>query len=65
MREYLKSELAPFPLALFDEGGMQKTQKSVFYTNFKTIAFTRKSYSCNRWRILVTQSTLASERSYR
>ena len=37
MKEYLKSELAPFPLALFDEGGMRKTQKSVFYTNFESI----------------------------
>ena len=32
-----KSELAPFPLALFDEGGMRKTQKFVFYTNFESI----------------------------
>lgn len=35
MKEYCSSyELSPIPLALFDENGMRKTTKSVFYANF-------------------------------
>ena len=34
LKEYLKYELAPFPLALFDESGMPKTQKSALYNTF-------------------------------
>lgn len=30
LRDYLQYELAPYPLALFDEVGMQKTKKSLF-----------------------------------
>lgn len=37
MKNYLKFELAPFPLSMFDEGGIRKTQKSVFYDNFASI----------------------------
>uniref|UniRef100_A0A8D8RDM7 Uncharacterized protein n=1 Tax=Cacopsylla melanoneura TaxID=428564 RepID=A0A8D8RDM7_9HEMI len=33
--EFLKYELAPFPLALFNENGMRKTAKSVLYTLFE------------------------------
>jgi hypothetical protein len=31
MKKFLAYELAPYPLPLFDEGGMRKTRKSVFY----------------------------------
>ncbi|KYN03290.1 hypothetical protein ALC62_05871 [Cyphomyrmex costatus] len=34
MKNYLHYELAPFPLSLFDENGLRKTQKSSFYDNF-------------------------------
>ena len=37
MKEYIKYELAPVPLALFDEGGMRKTKKSDFYAYFNSI----------------------------
>lgn len=34
LSEFLKYELAPFPLALFNESGMRKTTKSVLYSIF-------------------------------
>lgn len=37
---YLKYELAPYPLSLFDECGMRKTQKSLLYPLFKTLDIT-------------------------
>ena len=37
MKEYIKYELAPVPLALFNEGGMRKTKKSEFYDHFDSI----------------------------
>ena len=38
MKIYLQHELAPFPLFLFDENGMRKTQKSNFYDNFACLS---------------------------
>ncbi|KYN50525.1 hypothetical protein ALC57_00165 [Trachymyrmex cornetzi] len=37
MKQYLKYELAPMPLSIFDDSGMRKTQKSLFYDNFNAI----------------------------
>ncbi|GBL74481.1 hypothetical protein AVEN_235422-1 [Araneus ventricosus] len=34
LQKYFEFELAPFPLSLFDEGGLRKTLKSVFYDLF-------------------------------
>lgn len=40
MKIYLLDELAPFPLSLFDENGMRKTQKCSFYDNFACLSGT-------------------------
>ncbi|KAJ8887394.1 hypothetical protein PR048_013609 [Dryococelus australis] len=37
--EYLRYKLAPFPLSMFDEAGMQKTKKSALYDIFETTAY--------------------------
>lgn len=37
MQDFLKYELAPYPLTLFDEVGMRKTPKSQFIQNFKNL----------------------------
>lgn len=37
LRIYLEYELAPFPVSLFDEAGMRKTNKSAFYDNFQPL----------------------------
>lgn len=37
MRDFLRFELSPYSLSLFDENGMCKTDKSAFYTNFSPI----------------------------
>ncbi|GBM00314.1 hypothetical protein AVEN_32653-1 [Araneus ventricosus] len=31
LQKYFEFELTPFPLSLFDEGGVRKTRKSIFY----------------------------------
>lgn len=36
-KEYFEFELAPYPLSLFDEKGMRKTKKSVFYDLFNPV----------------------------
>ncbi|GBN74287.1 hypothetical protein AVEN_35322-1 [Araneus ventricosus] len=36
LQTYFQFELTPFPLSLFDEGGLRKTPKSVFYDLFST-----------------------------
>ncbi|GBL60933.1 hypothetical protein AVEN_169786-1, partial [Araneus ventricosus] len=36
LQKYFEFELAPFPLSLFDEGGLRKTRKSVFNYLFST-----------------------------
>ena len=38
MHKFLEYELSPFPLSLFDEGGMRKGRKSSFYDNFSKIS---------------------------
>ena len=38
MHKCLEYELAPYPLSLFDEGGMRKGRKSSFYDNFSMIS---------------------------
>lgn len=35
--KFMEYELAPFPLSLFDENGMRKTQKSAIYKCFQPI----------------------------
>lgn len=37
MKSYLCYELANYPMSLFDENGMRKETKSVFYDNFDTV----------------------------
>lgn len=37
LMEYFEYELAPYPLSLFDETGMRKTPKSVFYDFFTPV----------------------------
>lgn len=34
MQYFLKYELAPFPLSIFDDNGMRKNAKSTFVQNF-------------------------------
>lgn len=48
--EFLKYELAPFPLALFNENGMRKTAKSVLYTLFE---HTKKTVTSSEHAIVV------------
>ena len=38
MHKFLEYELAPYPLSLFDEGGMWKGRKASFYDNFSEIS---------------------------
>ena len=38
LKLYFEYELAPYPLTLFDEGGMRKTRKSVFYDLFDPLS---------------------------
>lgn len=45
---FFKFELAPYPLSLFDEGGMRKTQKASFFELFsdiQNINLSQKKYS--------------------
>ena len=37
MKHFLQFELAPFPLAIFDEAGMRKTNKSAFCDHFNSL----------------------------
>lgn len=37
LQEFLQYELAPYPLALFDDIGMRKTKKSYLYDCFEPI----------------------------
>lgn len=37
MKDYLTHELAPFPMALFDEHGMRKTKKAALYDLYKPV----------------------------
>lgn len=37
LKEYLKYELAPYPLSIFNELGMRKSQKSFMYKMFKPV----------------------------
>lgn len=37
MENFLKFELAPFPLSIFNEAGIRKTQKSILYDNFSPL----------------------------
>uniref|UniRef100_A0A8D8W6L2 Uncharacterized protein n=1 Tax=Cacopsylla melanoneura TaxID=428564 RepID=A0A8D8W6L2_9HEMI len=62
--EFLKYELAPFPLALFNENGMRKTAKSVLYTLFEPTKKTmtpseHATCNCCGWGLPSTQSRLA------
>ena len=38
MHKFLEYELSPYPLSLFDEGGMRKRRKSSFSDNFSKIS---------------------------
>lgn len=48
LRDYLKYELAPYPLSIFNELGMRKSQKSLMYQMFKNtdINMELKNYTC-------------------
>ena len=37
MKQYLQFELVPFPMSIFNDDGMRKTQKSVLYDQFLAI----------------------------
>lgn len=45
MAEYLKYELAPLPLSIFDDGGMRKSPKNSFLDNFKSLKEVPSSHS--------------------
>ncbi|GBN67689.1 hypothetical protein AVEN_127556-1 [Araneus ventricosus] len=50
MQSYFEFEQVPFPLSFFDEGGLRKTGKSVFYDLFSTetvVYFTSACYVVN------------------
>ncbi|GBM23252.1 hypothetical protein AVEN_159920-1 [Araneus ventricosus] len=47
LQKYFEFELAPFPMSLFDEGGVRKARKSIFYDLFSTetdVHFTSACY---------------------
>ncbi|GBM97945.1 hypothetical protein AVEN_42492-1 [Araneus ventricosus] len=46
LEKYFEFELALFPLPLFDEGGLRKTRKSVFYDLFCTATDVHFTSSC-------------------
>ncbi|GBN49334.1 hypothetical protein AVEN_87319-1 [Araneus ventricosus] len=46
LQKYFEFELAPFPLSLFDEEGLRKTRKSVFYDLFSTTTVVRFTPAC-------------------
>ncbi|KYN29868.1 hypothetical protein ALC57_00677 [Trachymyrmex cornetzi] len=43
LKDYLNYELAPYPLALFEDGELRKTKKSTFYELFSEISIDLKS----------------------
>ncbi|KYN11975.1 hypothetical protein ALC57_15868 [Trachymyrmex cornetzi] len=43
LKDYLNYELAPYPLALFEDGKLRKTKKSTFYELFSEISIDLKS----------------------
>ena len=52
LKNYLKYELALYPLALFDDKGMRKSSKSTLHKVFKedtTIQYNKWVSSCQRW----------------
>ncbi|GBM59406.1 hypothetical protein AVEN_187808-1 [Araneus ventricosus] len=46
LQTYFEFELVPFPLSLFDEGGLRKTRKSVFYDLFSTTTVVHFASAC-------------------
>ncbi|KAF0713693.1 Uncharacterized protein FWK35_00032099 [Aphis craccivora] len=47
LKEYLKYELAPYPLSIFNELGMRKSQKSLMYKMFTPVVNMELSnYTC-------------------
>ncbi|GBM60032.1 hypothetical protein AVEN_147595-1 [Araneus ventricosus] len=46
LQTYLDFELSPFALSLFDEGGLRKTIKSVFYVLFCTTTVVHFTSAC-------------------
>lgn len=46
MKEFVKYELTPTPLSLFNGNEMRKTTKSDFYTNFKSLSGVETKGSC-------------------
>lgn len=46
LSSYLKFELAPYPLTLFDEIGMRKSNKSVLYSAFQSFDVVLNKESC-------------------
>ncbi|GBM57821.1 hypothetical protein AVEN_22074-1 [Araneus ventricosus] len=46
LQKYFEFDLAPFPLSLFDKGGLRKTRKSVFYNLFSTTTDVNFTSAC-------------------
>lgn len=46
LESYLKFELAPYPLSLFDDVGMRKSTKSTLYSVFQTLDITLNKANC-------------------
>ncbi|GBL80608.1 hypothetical protein AVEN_225288-1 [Araneus ventricosus] len=46
LQKYFESELSPFPLSLFDEEGLRKTRKSVFYDLFSASSDVHFTSAC-------------------
>ncbi|GBM76170.1 hypothetical protein AVEN_224129-1 [Araneus ventricosus] len=46
LQTYFEFELTQFPLSLFDEGGLRKTRKSVFYDLFSTTTVVHFTSAC-------------------
>ncbi|GBM19016.1 hypothetical protein AVEN_140977-1 [Araneus ventricosus] len=46
LQKYFEFKLAPFPLSFFDERGLHKTRKSVFYDLFSTATEVHFTSAC-------------------
>lgn len=47
LESYMKYELAPYPLALFDDVGMRKSTKSTLYSSFQALDITLSKDNCS------------------
>ena len=49
LEKFLEFELTPYPLGLFDEKGVRKTQKLSFYPNFRSTDKKPMKKDSNMW----------------